>query len=80
MKSSQSIQIDFPLENLYCPITKQIMFDPVILHPCEHVVEKEIFEEWVKKQASDCRCPVCRKEVMVIIDLPLAKANKTAIV
>ena len=51
-------------EDLVCPITLEVMVEPLKLFPCGHDVETGALEKW-KKTASklaNC-CPACKKEV-----------------
>ncbi|UJR12340.1 hypothetical protein I4U23_016517 [Adineta vaga] len=48
-----------------CPITLDIMEDPVITTPCGHMFEKDAFENYLRRVGNTC--PVCRTAVMNII-------------
>ena len=47
-----------------CPITLDIMEDPVTTTPCGHMFEKDAIEEYLRTVGSTC--PICRSAVMTI--------------
>ena len=48
-----------------CPITLDIMDNPVTTNPCGHVFEKEAIEDYLKKIQN--QCPICRTPITNII-------------
>ncbi len=54
-----------PPEDYFCPISKEIMVDPVIACKGGHVFEKTVIEQWLKthKTCPTCRCSVDAKEI-----------------
>lgn len=51
-------------EQLIDPISKQIMYDPVTIIPCEHNFDRKIIEEWFKMSN---KCPICNKNMSKIV-------------
>ena len=52
-----------PREDLIDPITRQIMYDPVITGNCWHRFDRSSIEKWLEK--SD-RCPMCDNKIIKI--------------
>jgi hypothetical protein len=54
-----------PPEDYFCPISKEIMVDPVIACKSGHVFEKTVIEQWLKtnKTCPTCRCNIDTKEM-----------------
>ena len=61
-------------EHFICPITQEIMKDPVNT-PCGHAFEKKNAEDWVTKKGT---CPQCRAK-LTLSDLKPCYALKNAI-
>lgn len=51
--------INIPDEYM-CPITHEIMLEPMKLEPCSHIFDKFAIETWSAKSSS---CPLCRKNI-----------------
>lgn len=54
-------------EDYFCPISKEIMVEPIIACKAGHVFEKTVIEQWLKtnKTCPTCRCAVDAKEMKV---------------
>ena len=72
MKSGQDISLVFKIEDIKCPITKEIFFDPVVAQPCGHTFEREMLEEWLKNQSA---CPCCAHKDITMGHPPLVWKN-----
>jgi hypothetical protein len=61
-------------DNIRCPITAEIFFDPVIAvsnddEQCGHCFEKEAIKQWMKQKqesGSAAKCPTCRAEIVLL--------------
>jgi hypothetical protein len=58
MSGSPSLhQIELP-DWCYCPVTDEIMSDPVIVDAsCKHTVDRSTFREWIARD--NAVCPIC---------------------
>lgn len=43
---------------MICPISQDLMEEPVMVTVCGHSFERRYIEEWFKKEGS---CPLCKK-------------------
>lgn len=49
--------------NLVCPITQELLKDPVDIDPCGHTFSKDAIERWLKQKIQIPTCPCCRAEI-----------------
>ncbi|KAL9657201.1 hypothetical protein ABK040_011423 [Willaertia magna] len=61
------------LEKHTCPISQQLMIDPVIIES-GHTFERDSIEEWLK---SNNTCPITRKKIKTTLILPNINAKST---
>lgn len=54
-------------EDISCPISGEVFFDPSITYPCGHLFENEMIHKWMEKNTS---CPCCRSEIIKINNPP----------
>ena len=52
-------------DDIYCPISTQIMQDPVITN-CGHSFEQEALDNWMQIQGKNGTCPICREIISSI--------------
>lgn len=46
-------------ESMLCPITQELMRNPMMITVCGHTFEGTSITEWLKK---DAKCPICKKD------------------
>jgi SUMO ligase MMS21 Smc5/6 complex component len=46
--------------SFHCPITQEVMDDPVMVSYCGHTFERVAIEQWITQRHS---CPIDRKEL-----------------
>ena len=62
--SIRPLSINIDLNDLTCPVTLQLFFDPVLAAPCGHGVERSVGELLLLKG----KCPHCRNEIVLFAE------------
>lgn len=62
-------------DNLICPITHDLLVEPIALPCCGNVISKTILKQALEHSLThDKKCPICRTQIKINIDsIPICK-------